>query len=211
MATVLEVLFQAAALCINTIRTFQLIILAILGPLVLGISVFDGFHHSLNVWLARYVNVFLWLPVGNIFGAIIGKIQEQMIKLDLVQIAVTGDTFFSSKDAAYLVFLLIGIVGYFTVPSVAGFIVNVGGGGALTQKVTNLSSRATSSVKSGAVSVGSAGLSGAGNIAKAPYHLYQGYSGGQSGQGISGAVGRAAGYTGAYMADKISGSNQQDQ
>lgn len=44
MSSVLEVVFQAASLCINTIRTFILIVLAILGPLVFGLSVFDGFR-----------------------------------------------------------------------------------------------------------------------------------------------------------------------
>ncbi|MEJ7691581.1 MAG: conjugative transposon protein TraJ, partial [Daejeonella sp.] len=43
MSEVLEILYQAAALCINTIRTFYLIVLAILGPLVFGFAVFDGF------------------------------------------------------------------------------------------------------------------------------------------------------------------------
>lgn len=76
---VLQVLFEAAALCINTIRTFYLIILAILGPIVFGLAVFDGFQHTLTVWLAKYINVFLWLPVSNIFGAIIGKVQENML------------------------------------------------------------------------------------------------------------------------------------
>jgi conjugative transposon TraJ protein len=79
MSQVLEILFQAAALCINTIRTFYMIVLAILGPLVFGLAVFDGFQHTLTVWLARYINIFLWLPVANIFGAIIGKIQELML------------------------------------------------------------------------------------------------------------------------------------
>src|SRR5690606_11460269 len=76
MSEVLQVVFVAASLCINTIRTFFLIVLAILSPLVLGLSVFDGLQHTLTVWIARYINVFLWLPVANIFGSIIGKIQE---------------------------------------------------------------------------------------------------------------------------------------
>lgn len=48
MSEILQVLFAAAALCINTIRTFNLIILAILGPLVFGLSVFDGFQDTLK-------------------------------------------------------------------------------------------------------------------------------------------------------------------
>jgi conjugative transposon TraJ protein len=138
MSEVLQVLFQAAALCINTLRTFQLIILAILGPLVFGIAVFDGFQHTLTVWMARYINVFLWLPVANIFGAVIGKIQEKMLQLDIQQVQDYGDTFFSSTDVAYLIFMIIGIVGYFTVPSVANYIVHAGGGNTLLYKVSTL-------------------------------------------------------------------------
>ncbi|MBS7230962.1 conjugative transposon protein TraJ [Flavobacterium psychroterrae] len=138
MSEVLRVLFEAAALCIDTLRTFQLVVLSILGPLVFGIAVFDGFQHTLTVWLARYINIYLWLPVANIFGSIIGKIQEKMLRLDITQVNEYGDTFFSQTDIGYLIFMIIGIIGYFTVPSVANYIVHAAGGGALGQKVTNL-------------------------------------------------------------------------
>ena len=138
MSEVLKLLYEAASLCIDTIRTFNLIVLAILGPLVFGIAVFDGFQHTLTAWLARYINIFLWLPVANIFGAIIGKIQEKMIALDIQQVQDAGDTFFSSTDTAYLIFLIIGIAGYFTVPSVANYIVHAGGGNGLLHRVTNM-------------------------------------------------------------------------
>jgi conjugative transposon TraJ protein len=154
MSEVLQVLYEAAALCINTIRTFYLIILAILGPIVFGLAVFDGFQHTLTVWLAKYINVFLWLPVANIFGAIIGKVQENMLKLDITQVQNAGDTFFSSTDTAYLIFLIIGIIGYFTVPSVANYIVNAGGGNGLLQKVNSIVSSTSQSVV-GAASGGS--------------------------------------------------------
>jgi conjugative transposon TraJ protein len=161
LSEVLEVLYAAAALCINTIRTFFLIVLAILGPLVFGFAVFDGFQQTLIIWLARYINIFLWLPVANIFGSILGKIQQNMLKLDLSQIQAQGDTFFSSTDTAYMVFLIIGIVGYFSVPSVASFIVNAGGGNAMLSKVN--------SVVSGTVSTGTKIVSGAGGMAMDAY------------------------------------------
>ena len=102
MSEVLQVVYAAASLCINTIRTFYLIILAILGPLVFAFAVFDGFEHTLTVWVARYVNVFLWLPIANIFGSIIGKVQENMLRYDITQVNQQGDTFFSATDTAYL-------------------------------------------------------------------------------------------------------------
>ncbi len=145
MSEILHVLYMAAALCINTIRTFYLIVLAILGPLVFGLAVFDGLGHTLMIWVARYINIFLWLPVANIFGSIIGKIQEKMIALDIQQISQSGDTFFSTSDTAYLIFMIIGIIGYFTVPSVANYIVHAGGGNTLLYKVSNVFSSAASS------------------------------------------------------------------
>ena len=153
MSEVLQVIYQAAALCINTIRTFYMIVLAILGPLVFGIAVFDGFQHTLTVWIARYINIFLWLPVANIFGGILGKIQENMLKLDLQQIASNGDTFFSSTDSAYLIFMIIGIIGYFTVPGIANYIVHAGGGNALLYKVSNVMSTASRSAVSGSSAI----------------------------------------------------------
>lgn len=143
MSEVLRVLFEAASLCINTLRTFQLIVLAILGPLVFGLSVFDGFQHTLTAWLARYINVFLWLPVANIFGSIIGKIQQEMIKSDIAELTSQGYTsLFTATDTAYLIFMIIGIVGYFTVPSVANYIVQAGGGNALHSKASGVLSGA---------------------------------------------------------------------
>jgi len=175
MSEVLQVCYEAAALCINTIRTFYLIVLAILGPVVLGLSVFDGFQHTLTSWLAKYINVFLWLPVANIFGAIIGKIQQNMLTLDIAQVANTGDTFFSSTDTAYLIFLIIGIIGYFTVPSVANYIVNAGGGNGLLQKVNTMVSHASSTVTQVGAGTGSRMQNGATNLANAPGHIMEGY------------------------------------
>lgn len=136
---VLNVLFQAAALCLDTIRTFKLIVLAVLGPLCFALSIFDGFQHTLKQWIARYVNVFMWLPVANIFGAIIAKIQLNMLLA--IQSGNLGGNEFGNTSTAYLIFLLIGIVGYFTVPSVANYIMNVGGH-ALFAKTSALASMA---------------------------------------------------------------------
>ena len=61
----LEILFQAASLVIDTIRTFFLIVLAILGPIAFAISVWDGFQSTMTQWITRYVSVYLWLFVAS--------------------------------------------------------------------------------------------------------------------------------------------------
>ena len=138
MSDVLQLLYEAAALCIDLIRTFYLIVLAILGPLVLGLSVFDGFRSSLSSWLARYIHVSLWLPVANLFGAIIGTVEQQMLTLDLNQIHQGGSSFFSATDTAYMIFLILGIVGYFMVPSVCSYIVHSAGNQVLGSRLGGL-------------------------------------------------------------------------
>jgi len=127
LSEVLQLLFEAVAVSINTVRTFYLLILAIVGPLAFGLSVFDGFHHTLAHWLAKYINVFLWLPVANIFGSLIAQVQQQMTQLDINQLEASGQTTFGPTDAAYLIFLVLAIVGYCTVPSIANYIVHAGG------------------------------------------------------------------------------------
>ncbi|MCQ6958312.1 conjugative transposon protein TraJ [Mucilaginibacter aquariorum] len=186
MSEVLQVCYQAAALCINTIRTFYLVVLAILGPIVFGLSVFDGFQHTLTSWLAKYLNVFLWLPVANIFGAIIGKVQENMLKLDISQVQNAGDTFFSSTDTAYLVFLMIGIIGYFTVPSVANYIVNAGGGHGLLQKVNTMVINTGNTTMAASSATGSRMQQGATNLVNAPKDFLTGYNG-SDGNGKTGS------------------------
>ncbi len=206
MSEMLQIFYEAAGLCINTIRTFYLIVLAILGPLVFGLSVFDGLHHTITVWLARYINIFLWLPVANIFGSIIGKIQQNMIQLDINQIQANGDSYFSSTDTGYLIFLIIGIVGYFTIPSVANYIVNAGGGNSLLHKVSNMfnsSARTVVSTTSSGLgvvtdSISSGASSVTDSIAK------QDSNGGYFGRhGSSSPDGYHS--SGGFMANKISG------
>ena len=194
MSEILHILYEAAALCINTIRTFYLIVLAILGPVIFGLSVFDGFQHTLVAWLARYINIFLWLPVANIFGSMIGKIQENMLRMDIVQVQQYGDTFFNSTDTAYLIFMVIGIVGYFTVPSIANYIVHAGGANVLLYKATNVFS-------GGARSAVSATMTGAGSVLSSQGSLAESYRS----KIDNPTIGNSNVNSGNYMQDKLSG------
>jgi hypothetical protein len=69
-----------------------------------------------------------------------------MIKLDMSQIQQSGDTFFSTYDLGYMIFMLIGIICYFTVPSIADEVVFVGGGGGMQATVNRQFNRTTSAV-----------------------------------------------------------------
>ena len=141
---ILELMFQAAALVIDTIRTFFLVVLAILGPIAFAISVWDGFQSTLTQWFCRYIQVYLWLPVSDIFSTILAKIQVLMLQSDIERMQTDPTFSLDSSDGVYIVFMIIGIIGYFTIPTVAGWIIQAGGMGSYGRNVNQTAGRAGS-------------------------------------------------------------------
>jgi len=154
---ILEVIFKAAALVIDVIRTFFLIVLAILGPIAFAISVWDGFSSTLTQWITRYISVYLWLPVSDLFSTILARLQSLMLQADIARMDADPNFSLDSSDVIYIIFLIIGIVGYFTIPTVAGWIIAAGGMGNYGKNVNQ------AATKGGAIAGGVAGAAG-GNI-----------------------------------------------
>ncbi len=155
--SLLELLFEAASLLIDTVRTFFLVVLSILGPIAFAFSVWDGFQSTLAQWFTRYISVYLWLPVSDLFSCMLAKIQVLMLQKDIIELQNNPDYSIDNSNSVYIIFMLIGIVGYFTVPTVAGWIVQAGGGGNYNRNLNR------SAVKGGGFVAGAAG-SALGNI-----------------------------------------------
>ena len=145
----LELMFQAAALVIDTLRTFFLVVLSILGPISFAISVWDGFQATLTQWFVRYISIYLWLPVSDLFSSVLARIQVLMLQKDIEQL--TDPNFIpDGSNAVYITFLIIGIIGYFTIPTVVGWIVQAGGGAGNYGKNVNQTASKTGSIAGGA-------------------------------------------------------------
>lgn len=147
----LELMFNAAALVIDTLRTFFLIVLSILGPISFAISCWDGFQASLSQWFVRYISIYLWLPVSDLFSTLLAKLQVLMLQNDIQELQNNPDYSIDNSNSVYIIFMLIGIIGYFTVPTVAGWIVQAGGAGNFSR---NLNRTAT---KTGGLAAGAGG------------------------------------------------------
>lgn len=153
----LELLFQSAGLVIDTIRTFFLIVLSILGPIAFAISVYDGFQSSLTQWITRYISVYMWLPVSDLFSSVLARIQVLMLTKDIE--AMSDPTFIpDSSNTVYMVFLIIGIFGYFTIPTVANWIIMAGGVSGANRAMN------TTAAKAGNIAAAGAGAA-VGNVA----------------------------------------------
>jgi len=154
----LELLFQAAALVIDTIRTFFLVVLAILGPIAFAISVYDGFQSTMTQWISRYISVYFWLPVSDLFSCILAKIQVLTLQNDIAEMQNNPNFSIDASNTVYIIFMLIGIVGYFTIPTVSNWIISAGGMGAYNRNLN------TSAAKAGGIA-GAATGAVTGNIA----------------------------------------------
>lgn len=142
--SLLELLFAAASLLIDTVRTFFLVVLSVLGPIAFAISVWDGFQSTLSQWFTRYISVYLWLPVSDLFSSMLAKIQVLMLQSDIAELKGNPDYSLENSNSVYIIFMLIGIIGYFTVPTVAGWIVQAGGAGNYSRNLNRTATKAGS-------------------------------------------------------------------
>jgi len=154
---ILELIFHAAALLIDTLRTFFLIVLSILGPIAFAISVWDGFQATMTQWFCRYISVYMWLPVADLFSSILARIQILILQNDIERLQTDPTFNIDASNGVLIIFMLIGIVGYFTIPTVSNWIIQAGGMGNYGRNVN------AASTKGGSVIAGAAGAT-AGNI-----------------------------------------------
>ena len=119
-----------------------MIVLSILGPIAFALSVFDGLQNTLIQWLARYISVYLWLPVSDLFGAMLAKIQTLILQEEMNLMADPMSIIdVDGSSAIYLIFMVIGIIGYFCVPTVSNWIVQAGGMSSYNRNVNNTASK----------------------------------------------------------------------
>ena len=64
-----------------------------------------------------------------------------MLQSDIERMQADPNFSLDSSDGVYIVFMIIGIIGYFTIPTVAGWIIQAGGMGSYGRGVTQLAGR----------------------------------------------------------------------
>lgn len=123
----LELLFTAASVILDVLRTFYLIVLSILGPIAFAISVFDGFQNTLVQWISKYISIYLWLPIADLFSAIIARLQTLSMRHDTELMEKGYNWYIDWSNSLNLVFMLVAICGYLCIPSIASWVVQANG------------------------------------------------------------------------------------
>lgn len=138
-AWLLNLISGAATMGIGIASTFMLIILSILGPLSFAASCFPAFESSLSSWLARYVSISLWIPIGHLFGAMMSRIQ--LISLQF-QANNLEEGVPAMSGVLTICISLVAVYGMLSIPSIADWIVQSGGTGSYSKNMTSGAGRA---------------------------------------------------------------------
>ena len=123
----LETLFEVLVYLIAFLRTVFCVLLVIFGPLVFALSIFDGFQDNYLQWIARFVNVNLYLPVALLILSLVQEILIYVLDMEIAQInalpVYQPQLFYVSS----LVVPVCGIIGMALVPKIASWIVQASG------------------------------------------------------------------------------------
>jgi len=125
----LESLFEVLVYLIAFLRTVFCVLLVVFGPLVFALSIFDGFQENYLGWIARFVNVNLYLPIALV---ILSLVQEVLIYVLDREIALIHSMLFYQPSLFFVSNLVVpvcGIIGLAMVPKIASWIVQASGTG----------------------------------------------------------------------------------
>ncbi len=134
---VINILFEASAIIIDTLRTFFLVVLSILGPISFSLSIWNGLEGTMSYWFSKYIQIYLWLPVSNLFSSILSRLEILIIQNQITELEAGTPKI---NSGYYMIFMIIGIVGYFSVPTVSEWIVQAGGAGNYNRNINRLTS-----------------------------------------------------------------------
>ncbi|PKQ62166.1 hypothetical protein BZG01_17765 [Labilibaculum manganireducens] len=124
---VLESIFEAIVYLIAFLRTIFCVLLVIFGPLVFALSIFDGFQDNYLQWIARFINVNLYLPIALLILSLVQEILIYMLEWEILKI---NSMLIYQPQLFYVTNLVVpicGIVGMSLVPKISSWIVQASG------------------------------------------------------------------------------------
>ena len=126
---VLESVFEAVVYLIAFLRTIFCVLLVIFGPLAFALSIFDGFQDNYLQWIARFINVNLYLPIALLILSLVQEVLIFVLEWEITQI---NSSLIYQPQMFYVSGLIVpicGIIGMSLVPKIASWIVQASGTG----------------------------------------------------------------------------------
>lgn len=121
---ILSFMASVALIILNVVRTFFLVVLTIFGIFVIPFTIYPSLEGSLGSWLQKYINVYLWLPVGYILDGILSKIFYYHQNSSGVPLQYSMNVDGAINNNLVNLLALCTIISYITIPTITNWLVN---------------------------------------------------------------------------------------
>lgn len=143
LSWLISVLVIVARYMLTCISGIYCIVLGILGPMIFAISLIPSFESGLGQWIARYVQISLWVPVASIIDFVNFKMKDVMLD------AINASSFIDKLTFPTFHIVLLDLVTFvmlLAVPSICGWIIHSSGAGEVNGSITNNATRAVRAI-----------------------------------------------------------------
>lgn len=123
-----QILCVLAKTCIICYSGLLRIILSIFGPVAFALSLIPYFKDNIKNWLGKYIGALLYIPICNIILYITQCFATAYFQLQIVDIDANPEWYEGVIDTDKIwvpIMFLVSACAYFTVPSLAGFILSM--------------------------------------------------------------------------------------
>lgn len=133
LSFLLQWLVEAVSMGLSIISTFYLIILAVFGPLAFAAGCFPAFENSISAWLARYLSISLWVPITDLFSAMMSRVQLISLQGQMASL----EEGIGLEGVIHILITIVALYGLLSIPTLAGWIIQSGGTGSYSRNMSN--------------------------------------------------------------------------
>lgn len=125
-----EVLSYVAQMFVSFLSVIYMIILSITGPLTFVLAIVPMFMSSIGSWLARYIQIMLWIPISHLIVIIMNYFHIIILKNN-----IDGTDAITWPTTIMVCLSLVMIIALFKIPTLCEWIVESSGGTAFNNAV----------------------------------------------------------------------------
>lgn len=137
MVYLVEIFSYVAQMFVSFLSVIYMIILSITGPLTFVLAIVPMFMSSLGSWLARYIQITLWIPISHIIVIIMNYFHIIILKN-----AITGTEAITWPTSIMVCLSLVMTIALFKIPTLCEWIVESSGGAAINAAVNKAGAKA---------------------------------------------------------------------
>lgn len=130
VAPLLYFVMNIVFICQQCLCYIYLTLLTLLGPFAFSFSIIGWFNDSIRSWVAKYVQIAFWIPVGHLVMFCCYRIMIQMSQFDSV--------YSYGKGWIHVICLIASIISVCSVPKIASMIIESSGAGGAESAVAGL-------------------------------------------------------------------------